>query len=62
MKVGVEYDGKTHFTKAGIKRDKQRDAELKKMGWRVIHVNKINWKFFLEHMKDIIEGKVVMSA
>jgi very-short-patch-repair endonuclease len=62
LKVGVEYDGSTHFTKSGKKRDKVRDAELKNMGWRVVHVSKYNWKFFMEHIKEVIEGKVVLDA
>ena len=57
LKVGIEYDGqKAHASPAGRKRDKERDAELKAMGWRVIHVNKFNWKYFHANMGRIING------
>lgn len=57
-KIAIEYDGQQHFSKEGRAKDKIRDAELKMMGWRVIHVNKNNWKTFLANMKAIIEGEV----
>jgi hypothetical protein len=63
LKVGVEYDGqKAHFNKAAVERDKIRDEELNRMGWRVIHVNKYTWKAFLENIKGIVEGSVVWDA
>ena len=57
LKVAIEYDGKKHFTLEGRRRDEIRDAELKAMGWKIYHVNKFNWNFFLTNMKDIIEGR-----
>jgi very-short-patch-repair endonuclease len=60
-KIAVEYDGQQHFTKEGKIKDKVRDAELVSMGWRVIHVNKNNWKFFLEHMRAVVEGEITLA-
>jgi hypothetical protein len=63
MRVAIEYDGlKHHFSLEARKRDKVRDAELRMMGWRVSHVNKFNWKFFMAHMRDIVEGRMALPA
>lgn len=57
LKIDIEYDGAKHYTKEGKAHDKLRDAELALMGWRVIHVNKWNWKMFLEHIQFYVEGR-----
>jgi very-short-patch-repair endonuclease len=63
LKVGVEYDGlKHHFSVEAKKRDKIRDVELAAMGWRIIHVNKFNWKFFMANMKAIILDKMKLPS
>jgi very-short-patch-repair endonuclease len=65
-RVGLEYDGMKpyakHFTPEGRKLDKIRDAELADAGWRIHHVNKFNWKFFMAHMRDIIEGRMKLPT
>ena len=60
-KIGIEYDGSQHFTKEARIKDKIRDAELVSMGWRIIHVNKNNWKFFMANMKAVVEGEITLA-
>jgi very-short-patch-repair endonuclease len=39
-KVGVEYDGKQHWTDPAIRdRDVDRQAELEALGWRIVRVS-----------------------
>lgn len=65
LKVDIEYDGMKpyakHFTPAGRKADRERDAELESMGWRVIHVNKFNWNEFLAHLNTYISGEKTLA-
>jgi len=61
LKVAIEYDGAQHFTPSGVRADKERDAELALMGWKVIHVHKGNWKQFLSNLKAYVEGGVKLA-
>lgn len=38
LKVVIEVDGPSHFTKDGIEKDMERDAYFKKRGFRVVHM------------------------
>jgi cobaltochelatase CobN len=38
-KLIIEVDGATHFDDAGIGRDRQRDADLMRLGYRILHVS-----------------------
>jgi very-short-patch-repair endonuclease len=62
LKVAIEYDGPTHFTLEGKRRDKMRNAELNAMGWRVIHVSKYNWQKFFSQLKAYIDGDLDLVA
>jgi very-short-patch-repair endonuclease len=58
LKVAIEYDGqKYHSSPAAKAADKERDAELRTRGWRVIHVNKFNWNEFLAHLNAYVTGE-----
>jgi very-short-patch-repair endonuclease len=66
LKVSIEYDGQkkyaAHFTPAGRIADKERDAELELMGWRVIHVNKNNWNTFFADIHAYIKGEKKLAS
>ena len=40
-KLAIELDGQYHYTPAGILKDQERDAYLKKMGIKVLHFENV---------------------
>ncbi|GAA1807900.1 hypothetical protein [Nesterenkonia flava] len=38
-KIALQYDGSSHFTPEGARRDQRRDNEFAAAGWRVLRVN-----------------------
>lgn len=45
LKLDFEYNGKVHLMRSVKKKDKQRKKDLNKMGWRIIIINRKNFKF-----------------
>ena len=43
-KIGIEVDGKIHNTPESLKRDKRRQEELEKEGWKIIRIP--GWKTY----------------
>ena len=39
LKLDVEIDGKDHLTEEGMRRDAQRDAYLRKLGYTILRIN-----------------------
>lgn len=46
-KIGFEYDGEFYHNK---RKDRKRDKELKRIGWKVIHINKYNMQDILDNL------------
>ena len=52
IKLIIEVDGGSHFEERGLKKDKNRDADLRKLGLTILHFDNLQ---VLRSIEDVVE-------